>query len=65
MVICIFAERGLIKVEDGLIFYSSIQNKGEYANTGTYQCIASNALGTARSRNATVQIASKFTALVR
>ncbi|CAK8684058.1 unnamed protein product [Clavelina lepadiformis] len=36
-----------------------IQSKGSSANTGTYQCIASNTEGEIRSRNATVQLASK------
>ncbi|XP_076811093.1 roundabout homolog 2-like isoform X2 [Clavelina lepadiformis] len=35
-----------------------IQSKGSSANTGTYQCIASNTEGEIRSRNATVQLAS-------
>ena len=42
----------------GLIFIS-VSSKGKWPNTGTYQCIAKNDLGTAVSRNASVQIASK------
>jgi len=36
-----------------------VRSKGKEQNTGTYQCIAKNSVGTARSHNVTVQVASK------
>ena len=54
------ADRNLVEVSPGELLFIRIDNKGEWPNTGTYQCVARNAVGRAISRNATVQKASEF-----
>nr|XP_018673109.1 roundabout homolog 2-like isoform X3 [Ciona intestinalis]XP_026696370.1 roundabout homolog 2-like isoform X4 [Ciona intestinalis] len=50
--------RGIIKLAPGELMFLNVRHRGEDANTGTYQCIAVNSAGEARSSNVTVQMAS-------
>ena len=55
-----FTERGIVQMNKGGLDFIWINDKGEWPNTGTYQCIATNDFGNAASRKATVQIASEL-----
>ena len=48
-----------MKLRSGDLIFYKVQDNGEEATTGIYQCIASNLYGIARSNNASVLFASK------
>ena len=43
----------------GSLFFLKVAHKGRDSDAGTYWCVAKNKVGTARSHNATLQVAGK------
>lgn len=54
----IISDRGIVEESGGLIFFRA-QTDEPWTNTGVYQCLARNEVGSVLSKNASVQVSSK------